>query len=273
MSFFSITRKGIGIPALATLFASAPFLTVHASPSTDEVIAQARDYLGGDEVLDGVRSIYYSGVFETREGARGEVEIVFQKPLFQRVTTVRDDLKEVTGLSHYDGWRKLTEREDDSNWTIVFLEPDQIRELQANTWENLNFFKGIERRRGSVENHGLVDLDGESCVKLTFRHPGGVYFDRYFDAETGRLILTEASSGGQIREEGDQVVDGIRFPEAIVMYENGEQTNRIQFEEITVNREFDEEMFEVPSMAPARPGEAPIQMEDELLDIPSPVEP
>ncbi len=244
------------------------------SPSTDEIVAKARDYLGGDEVLDTVKSIYYRGTFETSEGISGEVEIMFQKPLYQRVKTIRDDVEEITALSYYDGWRKITERDNDSNWTLVFLETDQIRELQANTWENLHFFKNIERRRGRIENHGLVEFDGRECVKLTFHHPGNVYFDRYFDSGTGQLLMTEASTGGQITEYGETRVEGVRFPESITMTREGEIMNRISFEEIAVNREFDVEKFDVPSMAPGSGTTLPELDEEDLLEIPTaPIDP
>ncbi len=239
-----------------------------AEPSTEEVIAKAREYLGGDEALDAVQSIYYRGTFESGDGRVGEIEIIFKKPLFQRVKTVMDDLEEVTALSYYDGWRKVTQRGNDSNWTIVFLDADQIRELQANTWENLNFFKNIERRRGRIENHGLVNFEGESAVKLTFRHPGNIHFDRYFDPQSGRLLMTEASSGGQIREQGENRVDGILFPESITMSQEDDVRNRIQFEEIEVNREFDDDKFDVPSMAPDASGRLPQPAEEDLMDIP-----
>ncbi len=261
-----------------TLLAAAFFSSGHgllAQPSTDEIIAKAREYLGGDEVLDAVDSLYYRGTFETAEGVEGEVEIKFKKPLYQRVKTTRDEVTEVTALSHYDGWRKITRRDDESNWTIVFLDADQIREMQANTWENLNFFRGIERRRGRIVNQGLVDLDGHTCVKLTFNHRGGVYFVRYFDAETGQLRMSETSGGGQIREEGSRRVSGIRFPERLIMIQDGEEINRIEFTEIEINREFDEELFDVPSMAPqGSGGELPRleDSEDPLLDLPPQIE-
>jgi hypothetical protein len=276
---FSVSIRSVRTRLFALISTAALFSTgygLQAEPSTDEVIAKAREYLGGDEALNAVQSLYYRGTFETADGVEGEVEIMFQKPLFQRVKTIRDDITEVTALSYYDGWRKITQRDDEANWTIVFLDAGQIRELQANTWENLNFFQGIERRRGRIVNDGLVEVDGHSCVKLTFGHPGGIYFVRYFDAETGQLRLTEASGGGQIREEGIQEVAGIRFPETIIMMQDGEELNRIHFTEIEVNREFDSELFDVPSMAPSGSNGGLPRVEDPddpLLDLPSPVEP
>lgn len=270
MRLISIARTGACVPGIAILLFAFPAAPLRAQPATEEIVDRAREYLGGDEALDAVRSIFYRGTFETGEGIEGEVEIIFKKPLFQRVKTVREEVEEVTALSHYDGWRKITDRDDESNWTVVFLDAPQIRELQANTWENLNFYKNIERRRGRIENHGVVELDGEDCVHLTFHHPGGIHFDRYFDVETGRLRMTESSTGGQIREEGDQVVSGIRFPESITMMQDGEVTNRIHFEEIEVNREVEEDLFDVPSMAPGRFGRPPMQIEEDLMEIPSP---
>ena len=232
------------------LFAAAAF-SVSAASATDEIIAKARQHLGGDEALNAIRSIYYEGEFESEDGAKGTVKIYFQKPMQQRVELTRDELGEISALNDIDGWRKVYDVNDPSRWQVTLLDAPKIRELQANTWENLNFFRGIERRRGRIEDKGTVELDDTQARKLVFHHPSRVYFTRYFDTDTGRLIMTETTDGTRIREHGENRVNGVVFPDRIVMTQaDGTLVNEIRFHKVTVNEEFEDSLFDVPPFAP-----------------------
>jgi outer membrane lipoprotein-sorting protein len=226
----------------------APLL--QADQSTAEVIAKGREYLGGDEVLNALKSIRYEADFETAEGETGTLRIIFQKPMQQRVEVSRGGMGEVTALHDFDAWRRVFDREDASRWSMTLLDAKNIRELQANTWENLNFFQGIERRRGSMVNEGVVELDGLKTVKLVFKHPHGIEFTRFFDVETGRLVLTRTHEGAEISERGEIKVNGVVFPETLIMKKDGEILNQVHFRSITINEEFPDSMFEIPSLMP-----------------------
>lgn len=236
------------LSALLILALVAPML--QANPSTDDVIAKARDFLGGEAALKNITSICYEAEFATTEGETGTIRIIFQKPMQQRVEVVRGDMGEVTALNGYDGWRKTYDVKDERKWAITMLDAAKIRELQANTWENLNFFRGIESRRGWIENVGLAETDSHQTVKLVFNHPRGIQFTRYFETETGRLLMTRTHDGAEIREAGEIRVDGILFPETITMSKDGEVLNEIRFREIRLNERFDDALFDVPSLVP-----------------------
>lgn len=225
-----------------------PFL--HAAPSTEAVIEKARDFLGGDQVLAGITSIHYVGEFTTNDGETGSIEIVFEKPLKQRIQVVTEGIGEITALNDFDAWRKQYDPADESRWSLQLLDIGKIRELRANTWENLNFFTGIETRRGEIENHGIVEIDGKEAVRLDFNHPPKIRFTRFFDLETGRLLLTRTHEGSEVREEGEVRIDGILFPKTITMSKDGEVLNEIRFREIFVNKPFESSFFEVPSLVP-----------------------
>ncbi|HEY5552743.1 MAG TPA: hypothetical protein VIK52_12700, partial [Opitutaceae bacterium] len=130
------------------------------------------------------------------------------------------------------------------------LTRDHIKRLQANNVENLNFFKGAERRGGTVEVRGEATIDGVDCVKLVFIHSPEIEFIRYFDKANGRLVMTETETGGQIRERGEQFVSGIRFPRSLESTLDG-ITNIISFEAIEVNGDYPDSLFAVPSVMPA----------------------
>lgn len=227
----------------------APVL--HAEPSTDEVIAKAREYLGGDSNLAEIKSISYEADFTTAEGDTGTIRIIFQKPMQQRIDMTIGEVGEVTALNDLDGWRKRYDLNNENDkFSMMLLDTAKIRELQANTWENLNFFRGIEKRRGWIENIGPAEVDGEPCTELVFHHPKGIKFTRFFHNETGRLLMTRTHEGSEIREEGEIRVNGVVFPETITMSLEGEMRNKVHFRTVKVNEEFAESLFEVPSFAP-----------------------
>ncbi len=52
--------------------------------TTEEVIANAREYLGGDEKLESIRTIQYQGVYESPiNGSSGDISIYLRKPLMK----------------------------------------------------------------------------------------------------------------------------------------------------------------------------------------------
>ena len=78
----------------------------------------------------------------------------------------------------------------------------------------------------------------------------GIVFYRYFDRDSGRLLLTDTEGGVRIKELNDIVVDGIRFPSKMItksQLKNGEaRTVTVVFDKITVNETFADSLFAVP---------------------------
>jgi len=221
-----------------------------ASNELDRIIARARAYVGPEKALNNVTSIHYKGVLISEEGTIGKVDIIFQKPGFQVVTVEIENVRETTALSGYDGWRKVESLTNEADWELTLLEAGQIRRLQANAWENLNWFRGIKKRNAEVIYDGRREIDGVDCDRVSYLHGDGIQFIRYFDIETGRLVVTETEQGGQIREEGEIMEFGIRFPERVVTSVNDESST-IRFDLVEVNNNYDEDLFDVPMLLPS----------------------
>lgn len=222
------------------------------------IIAKARAYLGGDAALNAVKTVQYHGTLSL--GAEADaanptpitVEIIFEKPYRQRSTITSAKGKEVTVLDGYDGWQRVEDATDKTRWTLVLLKADQIKNLRANAWENLAFFRGIDAAGGRLDDLGQATIDGVLCRKLAFVHSPEVVFYRYFDAATGRLVLTETKRGETIREEGTIEAGGVKFPKVLstdtTRPDGTKQTITITFDRITVNAPIPADAFEMPPL-------------------------
>jgi outer membrane lipoprotein-sorting protein len=245
----------------AALFAAV--LVARAAAGPDAVIARARAYLGPEAVLEAITSIHYVGTLAGEETVKdqdgkqirrpfnGTIDIIFQKPYRQRVVLVSYKGTEITVLDDYEAWYYKEDATDANRKKFMLLGKDQVKNQRANTWENLAFFRGIERRGGQVEDLGSSVIDGRTCEKIAFVHEPGIKFYRYFDRATGQLMLTELGNGDLFREKGEMRVDGVRFPKMLVNTSKDQATGRentlvIKLDKITLNEVFPESLFAVP---------------------------
>jgi outer membrane lipoprotein-sorting protein len=253
------------------LMALAALLSLVVSPAfadarVEQWIAKARQALGGDAALNSLQSIHFTGTLETTQrvpvdpdNASGEtreealrlgIDIVFQKPYQQKMVLRSDTVIETTALDGYDAWVRRADATNESQWQLTLLDTQQVKRLRANTWENLNFYRGVEKRGGKVEYAGEANIDGRACIKLVFTHDPAIIFTRYFDQATGRLVKTETETGGEIREEGEILVGGLRFPKKLINKAPSGQVATITFDRITLNEKFPARDFEVPMLMP-----------------------
>ncbi|MBS0664329.1 MAG: hypothetical protein JSR48_13775 [Verrucomicrobia bacterium] len=222
------------------------------------IIAKARAFVGTEAALEAVKSIHYVGSFVTPDPTDAKkmtfvtIDIVVQAPYQQRIAASSDRSVETTALDGYDAWRRVQDPKDPKAWRLSIVGKDQIRRLRANTWENLAFYRGLEREGGKVVDLGRVTVDGVECQKVAFVHGANITFVRYFDVATGRLVMTEVDNGVSVREQGEIRVNGVRFPKSVVTTTQGpngqSQTVTIAFDQITVNETFPASLFAIPSL-------------------------
>ncbi len=221
------------------------------------IITKARAYAGTEAALNALHAVHFYGTLVTNDPkdatkqTRAAIEIVMQKPARQRVSIVSNAAIETTALDGYEAWTRVTAADDGAKWQQTLLGADGIRRLRANTWENLSFYRGIEGEGGRIEDKGTTTLDGAQCHKVAFVHAPNIIFTRYFDLRTGRVLLTETESG-TIREQGELVASGIRFPKSITQVSKNpagqDQTVTITFERIEINQPKPADYFSVPPL-------------------------
>jgi hypothetical protein len=262
LSFFPVIRQysslmiWLRLHLIATAFGFAAALQA-AEPA---IVAKARAFIGTEAALAAVKSVHYTGTLVTTNPAeptkqdRAAVEIVFQRPEHQRIKSTSDKIVEITSLDGYEGWTRVQDAGDPTKWRQTLLGPDQVKRLRAQTWENLAFFRGIERVGGRLEDLGTVTVDGIACQKIAFIHGPNIVFNRFFDLATGRLVSTETENGGVSREQGELRANGIRFPKTLTMTTKNAagqtQIVTINFEKVVVNETFPATYFAVPALSP-----------------------
>ncbi len=240
---------------------SSAFLVLGSSLlcADEATITRARAYLGSEVDLAAVRSLLFKGdltVVERKGGTpiAAKLEIAFQKPDRQLITATAPDKIETTALNGYEAWQREIDPANPSTPRLGLLGREPIKRLRANTFENLSFYRGIECVGGRIEERGSAKVDGVDCVKLAFIHAADVVFIRSFDRATGRLVQTETDNGGVIREEGEILSGGLRFPKRTVttntLPDGSVRTISITFSEVIVNPVLPDELFVIPAQMP-----------------------
>jgi len=236
--------------------------TAFADGRTDEWIAKGRAALGSESALNAVTSVHYSGTLETTERVpdkddptklvdrplRVGIDIIFQKPCQQRISLRSDKIVETTALDDLDGWVRRMEVGKEDQWQLTLLDSGQIKKLRANTWVNLDFYRNIEQHGGRVEYQGETVVDGKACVVLSFVYSENSIFTRYFEKATGILVKTVTESGGEIREQGEVIEKGVRYPKVLVNKSANGIATIITFDSIKVNEPMPASEFAVPAL-------------------------
>ncbi|MDP3070375.1 MAG: hypothetical protein Q8N18_08810 [Opitutaceae bacterium] len=246
---FSLCR-----PLAALCLGLAPVL----APAAEEhpIIAKARKFVAEEGTLDGLRTLRFVATMTVPNPADAanpksvKLDVVFEKPDRQLMQIAFDDRVEITGLDGFDGWHMLQDKSDPPRRRVTILPPARIRRLRAETWENLYYFRGLERAGGTVEDGGEHNVDGVLTRKIAFIHSPTISFFRYFDPQTGRLVVTETEDGRIIREEGEMVVQGLRFPRSVETFAKNDkgavETVTLTFEKIVINEPLPRDYFAVP---------------------------
>jgi len=247
-------RRCVGLVALLPLLAVAV-----AAADAGSVVTQARKYLGKDRDLDEVRTLHYRGRVEVAAGGKtesGSFEMLLQKPLQNLTIQVIGDRRTTIGLDDMSGWVRVESVAKPALCRTEVLDLPQLRNLRAQTLENLLFFRGMDKSGVKVEFRGESVVDGRHVSTLAFAHPHGIVYSRSFDSATGQLLVTEVPGGVRMREEGDQLVSGIRFPKRLVSTnknpDGSEAEVSIYFDEIKVNETFAPDAFAVPLLGNQR---------------------
>jgi hypothetical protein len=245
--------KATAIILACTIALAAPAV-VRAEPA---VLGLARAYLGPESTLDGIESIHFVGSVlrvdpdHPSAAAPGALDMIFAKPLRQRLVVREPKASRTTVLDGYDAWDWIQDNVDSTKFRLTWLSAPDIKTLRANTWENLYYYRAPEG--GTVEDEGPATIDGVACERVDFTHGPGIVYERYFDRDTGRLVLT-VRGPETIRESGEIRADGIRFAKTIVSTTKSasgkDVVTTVTFDSVALNEPLAADLFVVPSTQP-----------------------
>ena len=225
------------------------------------IIAKARAYLGSEAALSSVHSVHFVGTIsadnpkDPAHPTHARLEMIIQRPYQLRLQATYDKVTEIDGLNGYDGWHRHEDNANPALWRQVVLAANDIKQMRTNIWQNLAFYRSFDREGPQIEDRGSVQVDGVRTRKVAFIHDSRTVFYRFFDERTGKLVVTETESGSQIKEEGEIVEAGIRFPRKLITVFTGrngakDQTVVLEFDRVSVNETFPDSLFSVPAPLP-----------------------
>lgn len=230
--------------------------------SADQIIEKARARLGSENALNNIQSLRYSGtvkIYTTEDPedpssapkvVEGKTVLILEKSntgtLRQRHEFNTDEIEEITVLNGYNGWRYIRNKSNDE-WNFTNFPADLLLRFQVTTAESLGFFNGYKELYGKVQDLGNEQWEGQNVRVLRFRYDTHIYFDRLFDEASGKLIATRDSNGVEILEEGENVVDGIRFPRTIRYRRDGKVVREDTYSEVKINTPSDSKNYSFPT--------------------------
>lgn len=218
----------------------------------EETVAKARAFLGGNKKLNAVSTIHLQGVIVYGNGQSGTFESVYKRPDYHQFISVIGTQKETSTLNKTEAWQKIENVATPGSWTLNFYGIDDLRHMQATVSEALSFLKTPPVRKGRIEYLGTEEVDGRLAQVLVYHHGNGIWFRRYIDNETGRVLRMINDKGVTFTEYGEKIVDGVWFPEKMVVSfrtQFGEQSMEISYSSITLNEKVDSNRFKVPAMS------------------------
>ncbi len=251
----AMSKAFVLILACATALLATP--VARAEPA---VLGLARAYRGPESTLEAITSVHYVGTLERRDpdhpekaAFSGALDMIFAKPLRQRMVDREEKGSRTTVLDGYDAWDFTQSNSDPSRFRLTWLAAGDIRTLRANTWENLYNYNCPEG--GSIEDKGPATIDNIACERVDFTHGPGIVYERYFDRDTGRLVLS-VRGPETIRESGEIMVDGVRFPKTIVSSTKTptgkEIVATVTFNSVVLNEPLSPDLFAAPSNLPLK---------------------
>jgi hypothetical protein len=254
-----MSLRQLSVLAGTLLLAALP---VRADELADQWVAKARAFLGTDAALDAVTSLHFQGSFAGTEQVpdpadsrkiieqpvRVSIDIIFQHPMQQRQIIKSGRVERVTALDGYDGWERVVDLTGKNSQRLTLLDAMSIKRLRATTVENLSFYSARVAGARQVVYLGEEMVDGLECAKLSFSYGGSIVFLRYFEKSTGHLVKTVVEGGGEIREEGEVIVNGVRFPKKVINTSATGLSTTITFDQIVVNESFPADTFAVPTV-------------------------
>lgn len=240
-------KQALFVFSLLGLLVGSSVYAANSDPKATAVLMKARKYIGEESALNGVKTLRFKGNLTTAKGETNTIEINLRAPYQQLQVLKGTELAQEVGLNDYEAWKKIYRLDAPDIYNLIPSNTDQLKRVRANTYENLNFFSPQSDLKRKLEFLGQETIDGELVDRVKVIY-GAIYYVRNFKASTGQLLLTEIETGERIKESGEIIVNGIRFPKTLISFLDGAEVHRIEFDSIEVNPKLDDSLFKQPDL-------------------------
>ncbi len=217
-----------------------------AAQSPGKILKQANKKLGGEKVLQNVKSWRKTGtITRLKDGAVGTFEMQAAQPNFYNVRFDLNGFETESGSNGKSGWMR------DSRDGLRTLTGDASRDFQAAAVYRNSRWLNYKKEKSKIAAGGQSNINGKTANVLILTNPKGVSIKMYFDAGDGLLIREEIPAGDtkQIFDYGDyKIVDDINEPFSINL-KSGEDVYQIKLETIVHNQNIAKENFDFPKIS------------------------
>jgi hypothetical protein len=212
--------------------------------SPSKILKQAEKALGGAKAMQAVGSWTKTGkITRLRDGASGRFQMHTTAPNLYHVSYDLDGFETEAGYSGRSGWTR------DSRQGLSTLTGDASRDFQAEAVFHNGLWLNYKKDKSKIAPAGRGEVNGRAANILILTTLKGVSIRLYFDTATGQLLREEIPSGTGVKtfDYSDyRMVGAINQPYSI-MYKAGEDTYRINLDDIRANASISKTTFDFPN--------------------------
>ena len=222
------------------------FVSQTAAQSPNKILKSAAKALGGEKVLQNVKSYKKTGkITRIKDNAAGDFQMQAASPNFYNVEFDLNGFETETGYNGKSGWQR------DSRDGLRTLTGAPSRDFQAETNYRNNLWLNYKKEKAKITSGGQVNINGKFANSLLLTTAKGVLIKLYFDAATNLLVREEMPAGDTTKtfDYSDyRTIDGINEPFTI-NEKIGEDVYEIKLDEITHNLKIAESNFDFPAIS------------------------
>lgn len=241
MSYRKLALSMLAVAMVVSAFASVP-AAAEDLPTPQMIINKYVKATGGEDAWKNLHSRVMKGnLMVVAMGMSGTMEMYVEPPNARQVMSLEGFGEFVSGIN------------DGVAWSSNMMQGDQILTgAQAEDMKrqaDLQFWLHWEKYYPNAETVGEEAVGDATAWKVTFTPEEGAPISQWFDKDSGLLIQSEGPGmgGGPATTtfKDYKEVDGLKFAHTQSI-EGGQGPVEITFTEITVNKDIDDSVFEMP---------------------------
>ncbi|MBA3693964.1 MAG: hypothetical protein H0W77_11095, partial [Acidobacteria bacterium] len=217
-----------------------------AAQSPSKILKQANKALGGEKVLQTVRSWQKTGkITRLKDSTSGSFQMQTAQPNFYNSRFDLNGFETEVGYNGKSGWMR------DSRDGLRTLTGEASRDFAAEANFRNARWLDYKKQKAKITSGGKANLNGNAANVLTLTTAKGVLIKMYFDQTTGLLIREEIPAGDLIKtfDYSDyQAVNGVNEPFTINA-KIGEDAYEIKLDQVTHNQTIAKENFDFPKIS------------------------